>query len=63
MLHVSTGGEMAYATGSVVNEFRGFDGPVEYAGKYALIWKDVEGEWMIALYAISSNPAVGRSER
>jgi uncharacterized protein (TIGR02246 family) len=58
-LHVSDGGDMAYTTGSVTNEFHRPDGPVEYAGKHVLICRAVDGEWMIALYAISSNQPAG----
>jgi uncharacterized protein (TIGR02246 family) len=54
-LHVADAGDLAYTTGSVTNEFRRPEGPVEYAGKYVLIWRVVGREWMIALYAISSN--------
>jgi ketosteroid isomerase-like protein len=46
-LHVSTGGDMAWATGAVVNEFRGPNGPVEYTGRYVVIWREVEGDWML----------------
>lgn len=58
--HVSEGGAMAYSVGRTRNEFAGPEGPVEYTGKYALVWVREDGEWWIALYAISSNQAEAR---
>jgi ketosteroid isomerase-like protein len=59
--HLSAGGDMAYGFGRTSNEFRGPEGPVGYAGKYALVWYKFGGEWMIVLYGVSSNePAEAR---
>jgi uncharacterized protein (TIGR02246 family) len=52
---VSVAGDMAYSFGSTANTFGGPDGPTEYAGKYVLIWRRHDGEWLIDLYAISSD--------
>jgi ketosteroid isomerase-like protein len=54
-LHVAAGGDVAYGTGSTSNEFRGAEGTARYAGKYVLVWRRVAGEWMVALYGLSSN--------
>lgn len=54
-IHVSSGGDMAYGTGRAVNEFAGPAGTTSYDGKYALVWRKVDGEWRIALYAVSSD--------
>lgn len=54
-VRVSADGEMAYSVGRTVNEFRGRDGPVEYAGKYLLVWRREAGEWRIAAYSVSSD--------
>ncbi len=61
--HMSASGDMAYGIGRTFNEFRGPEGPVGYAGKYALVWYKLEGEWMIVFYGVSSNepaPSPGR---
>jgi uncharacterized protein (TIGR02246 family) len=59
--HVSSGGDMAYAIGQASNEFRGPQGPVAYAGKFSLVWRHRAGEWVIALYSVSSDqPDPGR---
>jgi ketosteroid isomerase-like protein len=52
---IAAAGDMAYGTGSTVNEFRGQDGPLRFSGKYALVWRQLGGEWRIVLYSISSN--------
>lgn len=54
-IHVAQAGDLGYSAGSVSNAFRGAEGLVEYDGKYALIWKRSAGEWMIVLYAVSSD--------
>jgi ketosteroid isomerase-like protein len=53
--HMSAGGDMAYSFGRTTNEFRGEEGSIAYAGKYVLVWCKIEGEWVIVLYAVSSN--------
>jgi ketosteroid isomerase-like protein len=54
-LVVSAGGDMAYGTGRTINEFRGPEGPVSFAGKYALIWRKPGDAWLVAIYTVSSN--------
>jgi ketosteroid isomerase-like protein len=57
---VSESGDMAVSIGRSANEFRGPEGPVEYAGKYVLVWRRLAGDWRIVLYGLSSNePAAG----
>jgi len=51
----ASSGDLAYSTGRTVNEFRGPDGVVSYAGKYALVWTRQDGEWLVSLYAVSSD--------
>jgi ketosteroid isomerase-like protein len=57
ILELAQSGDMAYATGSVRNEFRGPQGTSEHEGKYSLVWRNLDGEWFIVLYAVSSNQA------
>jgi len=52
---MSAGGDMAYSFGQTTNQFRGPEGTESYAGKFALVWCKVEGEWVIVLYSVSSN--------
>ena len=54
-LHVSAAGDMAWGHGETRNEFRGPEGPVAYGGKYLMVWRKVEGDWLIAAYGISSD--------
>jgi ketosteroid isomerase-like protein len=58
--HVSASGDLAYTTGSTSNRFRAGDGTVEYAGKYVLVWTRHEGDWQVAVYAISGNEPAER---
>ena len=55
--HLSRSGDLAYSVGATTNEFRGPDGPVSYSGKYVLVWRKVEADRRIAVYAISSDEA------
>jgi ketosteroid isomerase-like protein len=59
-LKVSSGADLAYSAGRVSNVFEGESGPVEYEGKYLLVWEKREGEWRIVLYAVSNNQAEAR---
>jgi uncharacterized protein (TIGR02246 family) len=52
---LAASGDMAYQTGRTTNVFQGEGGPVEFAGKYVLVWERREGEWRIAVYALSSD--------
>jgi len=52
---VSEGGDMAYTIGRTSNSFRGPEGPVEYDGKFVIVWSRNSGEWMIDVYSVSSN--------
>lgn len=57
--HLSASGDMAYSIGTASNTFRGPQGTVEYSGKFVLVWRKLEGEWMIELYGVSSNQSEG----
>jgi uncharacterized protein (TIGR02246 family) len=57
---VSSGADMAYSVGRVVNAFEGEQGRVEYEGKFLLVWEKHDDRWLIAVYSISSNQAEGR---
>jgi ketosteroid isomerase-like protein len=54
-LRASPDGEMAYGTGSTVNEFGVGDDSEAYAGKYLVVWRRVDGSWRVAAYAVSSD--------
>jgi branched-chain amino acid transport system substrate-binding protein len=54
-LHLAASGDLAYGTGTAANVFRRPTGSVEYRGKYALVWRRLEGDWRIALYAVTSD--------
>jgi ketosteroid isomerase-like protein len=56
-LDVADNSDMAFSVGSTSNAFRGGDGQVRYAGKYSIVWRQVEGQWLIVLYSVSSNQA------
>jgi uncharacterized protein (TIGR02246 family) len=61
LMEIAACGDMAYAIGSVANEFRGPQGATKHLGKYLLVWRKLEGEWRIAVYSVSSNePAAPR---
>jgi ketosteroid isomerase-like protein len=61
---ISASHDLAYEAGRVSNAFRGAAGTIEYAGKYLIVWKWVEGNWMIVLYAVSSDqPDSARSRQ
>jgi ketosteroid isomerase-like protein len=61
--HVSASGDLAFGTGVTVNEFNSPEGPVEYEGKYVLVWKMTAGEWWVQLYGISSNQPEAAGQR
>jgi uncharacterized protein (TIGR02246 family) len=52
---VSESGDMAYTIGRTSSEFHSPEGTRKFSGKYALVWRELGGDWMIVLYAISSN--------
>jgi uncharacterized protein (TIGR02246 family) len=58
-LHLSHAGDMAWGHGETRNEFRGPEGPVSYGGKYLMVWRKVDGNWLIAAYGISSDQEQG----
>jgi ketosteroid isomerase-like protein len=60
MIRASSVGDMGYSMGRVTNTFTGQDGPVEYAGKYLLVWERRGEEWLIATYSISNDQAEAR---
>jgi ketosteroid isomerase-like protein len=55
LVRVAASGDLGYSMGRVTNVFAGEGGPVEYAGKYLLVWERHGSEWRIATYSISSN--------
>jgi len=56
-LELSAGGDMAYSHGTTSNTFRGPQGTSTYTGKYVLVWRRIDGDWRIVLYAVSSDAA------
>jgi len=54
-IRASNYGEMAYSAGSVTTVFNGQEGPVEYAGKFLLVWAQRNDEWFAVAYSISNN--------
>jgi ketosteroid isomerase-like protein len=52
---ISASADMAYTVGRTVNEFRGPEGVVGFAGKFVLVWQLFGDDWMITLYGISSD--------
>jgi uncharacterized protein (TIGR02246 family) len=54
-VRVSETGDMGYTMGRVVNAFRSGDGTMEYQGKYLIVWERREGDWFVAVYAVSSD--------
>lgn len=52
---MSSSADMAFSTGTVANTFQGEGGPVEYAGKYLLVWENRGGDWEIMVCSISNN--------
>jgi uncharacterized protein (TIGR02246 family) len=56
-VRISGGTDLAYSVGRVNNVFQGGQGRMEYEGKYLLVWERRADEWLIVLYAVSSNRA------
>jgi uncharacterized protein (TIGR02246 family) len=54
-VRVAASADLAYTAGSVTNAFQGEQGPVEYAGKYLLVWERRGGAWSVVVYSLSSN--------
>lgn len=54
-VRIAISGDMAYTTGRVINSFDGEDESLSYSGKYLLIWENLNGEWLISVYAVSNN--------
>ncbi len=52
---ISASGDMAYSYGRMTNEFSSPQGPMEYTGKYVLVWERSDDKWMIVFYGISSD--------
>ena len=48
-------GDMAYEYGVNRFVFPTPEGPLEMFGKYLLVWRRVDGEWMVAAIAFSNN--------
>lgn len=58
-LRMSSGADLAYSGGRVSNIFQGPQGPVQYAGKYLLVWEKRENVWSVVVYSVSNNRAEG----
>jgi ketosteroid isomerase-like protein len=56
-LHLSESADLAYGIGRTSNAFRGPEGPVEYTGKYLLVWQRTADDWFIVVYGVSSDQA------
>ncbi len=54
-IRISECAGMAYSAGSVTTVFIGQDGPVEYHGKFLLVWAKRNDEWLVTAYSISNN--------
>ncbi len=51
----AAGGDLAYEYGINRFVFETPDGPVEAFGKYLLVWRKVDREWMVAALAFSND--------
>lgn len=56
-LRVSSSDDLAYGMGRVRNVFAAEGEPLEYEGKYLLVWEKRAGDWTIVLYGISNDRA------
>lgn len=56
-VRLAPGGDMAFSTGRVTNVFGAGERRTEFAGKFLLVWERRGGEWMVAVYAVSSDAA------
>jgi uncharacterized protein (TIGR02246 family) len=54
-VRVAASADLAYTEGTVTNAFQGEQGPVEYEGKYLLVWERRGGVWSVVVYSLSSN--------
>jgi ketosteroid isomerase-like protein len=54
-IRVSDSADLAYSVGRVTNVFQGEQGPVEYTGKFLLVWERRAGEWVVAVYSLSND--------
>jgi uncharacterized protein (DUF885 family)/ketosteroid isomerase-like protein len=59
-IRVAEGADMAYSTGRVTTVFAGEQGPVEYPGKFLLVWERRDDAWQVAAYTISNNRGEAR---
>jgi ketosteroid isomerase-like protein len=59
-VRASRSGDMGWSEGQVTNRFRGADGPVEFAGKYLIVWERQGQEWLIAAYSLGNDAAEAR---
>jgi ketosteroid isomerase-like protein len=57
VMRISRSGDLAYSSGGVTTVFDGERGPVEYPGKYLLVWEKRAGAWIVVAYSISNNRA------
>jgi ketosteroid isomerase-like protein len=54
---VSTNADMAWTAGSVTTVFEGREGPVEFPGKFLLVWHHRGGAWEVVAYSVGNNRA------
>lgn len=54
-LEVAASADLAYSYGGLTNAFSGPDSVQEFAGKYTLVWRWIDGDWQIVLYSVSSD--------
>lgn len=56
-LEVSQGGDLAYEYGVNRMVFAGPDGDLLDVGKYLVIWKKIDGEWLVVALSFTSDAA------
>ena len=54
-LRMSSGADMAHASGQVSNWISSPQGTREYRGKFLIVWEKQNGQWLITRYAVSSD--------
>jgi ketosteroid isomerase-like protein len=54
-IYISSSGDMAWETGSYVNQFESPNGRIEEKGKYLGVYHKVDGKWKGAAFCITPN--------
>ena len=62
-LTVSQGGDLAYEYGVSRTVLAGLEGDLVDVGKYLLVWKKIDGEWLIVALTFSSDAPAPVSEQ